>query len=138
MRKIIFVLLAGMTLFIPGSLYARTYSIVNVSNTVDPGFPSPTPTPHRPQMPAFHPILVNINEDSGDLCILFNQSAEDVNITIKYNGVTIDEDNLSVLNGQCIIYNMNSYEEGLYTLSIESEGNIMSQYEISIYGTGDY
>ncbi len=133
MRKFIFVLLAGMTLFIPESLYARTYSLVNVSNTVDPDFPSPTPTPHRPQMPAFHPILVDINEDSGDLGILFNQSIENVNITIKYNGVTIDEDNLSVLNGQCIIYNMNSYEEGQYTLTIESEGNALSQYEIIIY-----
>ena len=133
MRKIFFVLLAGMTLFIPESLYARTYSLVNVSNTVDPGFPSPTPTPHRPQMPVFHPILVDINEDSGDLGILFNQSIENVNITIKYNGVTIDEDNLSVLNGQCIIYNMNSYEEGQYTLTIESEGNTLSQYEIIIY-----
>ena len=84
-------------------------------------------------MPAFHPILVDINEDSGDLGILFNQSVENVNITIKYNGVTIDEDNLSVLNGQCIIYNMNSYEEGQYTLTIESEGNTLSQYEIIIY-----
>jgi hypothetical protein len=133
MRKIFFVLLAGMTLFIPESLYARTYSLVNVSNTVDSDFPSPTLTPHRPQMPAFHPILVDINEDSGDLGILFNQSIENVNITIKYNGVTIDEDNLSVLNGQCIIYNMYSYEVGQYTLTIESEGNTLSQYEIIIY-----
>ena len=133
MRKIIFVLLAGIILFIPESLYARTYSLVSVSNTVDPGYPSPTPTSHRPQMPAFHPILVGINEDSGDLCILFNQSVEDINITIKYNGVTINEDNLSVLKGQCIIYNMNSYEEGQYVLFIESEGNIISHYEITIY-----
>ena len=47
--------------------------------------------------------------------------------------MTIDEDNLSVLNGQCIIYNMNSYEVGQYTLTIESEGNTLSQYEIIIY-----
>lgn len=133
MRKILLVLLVGMTLLIPESLSARTYRIVSVSNTVDPSLPSPTPTPHRPQMPALHPILVGINEDSGDLCILFNRSVENVNMTIKHNSVIIDGDHLNVINGQSIIYNMNSFEEGQYTLSIESEGHIMSQYEITIY-----
>ena len=135
MKKFFLIMLAGMMLFIPEYLYAglRTYSLEKKTNSVDPGFPSPTPTPHRPQMPSFNPITVEINEDSGEMCILFNCSIDDVNITITNNGTTIENNNINAICGQCIIYNMNSYEKGQYILTIESGGNILSQYEISIY-----
>ena len=44
----------------------------------------------------------------------------------------IPEDYVDVAIGQISIYNIGSYEEGRYTLTVESEGKIMSQYEITI------
>lgn len=133
MRKIIFVLLTGMMLFIPQSLCAglRTYSL-KIDPSSSPQPPLPQASPGR-RMPAFNPVTVEIDEESGDMGILFNRSIDDVNITITHNGTTIEDDNICVIYGQCIIYNMNNYEEGQYVLTIENEGNILSKYEISIY-----
>lgn len=119
--------------FIPNGLYAtiRTYSVVKMSS-VDPGYPSPTPTPHRPQMPSFNPIIVGLDEETGDLYIEFNRSMEDVSISITHCGITIDEDNISAQSGQYIIYNLDDYEEGQYILTIQSDGVVISQYSISI------
>lgn len=128
-------LLVGMMLFIPESSYAslRTYNIVKLPSSIDTDLPAPPLLPERPHMPAFNLIIVEIDEESGDMGILFNRSIDDVNITITHNGTTIEDDNICVIYGQCIIYNMNNYEEGQYVLTIENEGNILSKYEISIY-----
>ena len=132
MRKIIFILLAGIMLLIPKSFCAKTYSLANVSNSVDSDPPRPSTRPHHPLMPAFNPIVVSINEDSGNLYILFNRSIENVHISILGNGAIIDEDSDSVMAGQTIIFNLGNYEEGQYLLTIESNGEVLSQYIIFI------
>ena len=132
MRKIIFILLAGIMLLIPKSFCAKTYSLANVSNSVDSDPPRPSTRPHHPLMPAFNPIVVSINEDSGNLYILFNRSIENVHISILGNGAIIDEDSDSVMAGQTIIFNLGNYEEGQYTLTIESNNEVLSQYIIFI------
>ena len=83
-------------------------------------------------MPAFNPIVVSINEDSGNLYILFNRSIENVHISILGNGAIIDEDSDSVMAGQTIIFNLGNYEEGQYLLTIESNDEVLSQYIIFI------
>lgn len=135
MKKITLVLLAGIMTFIPESLSAslRTYNIVKLPNSTETDFPSPTPLPERPHIPAYPLTIVEINEELGDMCILFNCSIDDVNITITNNGTIIENNNINAICGQCIIYNMNSYEKGQYILTIESGKNILSQYEINIY-----
>ena len=132
MRKIIFILLAGIMLLIPKSFCAKTYSLANVSNSVDSDPPRPSTRPHHPLMPAFNPIVVSINEDSGNLYILFNRSIENVHIFILGNGAIIDEDSDSVMAGQTIIFNLGNYEEGQYLLTIESNDEVLSQYIIFI------
>ena len=133
MRKIIFILLAGIMLLIPKSFCAKTYSLANVSNSVDSDPPRPSTRPHHPLMPAFNPIVVSINEDSGNLYILFNRSIENVHISILGNGAIIDEDSDSVMAGQTtIIFNLGNYEEGQYLLTIESNDEVLSQYIIFI------
>ena len=132
MRKIIFILLAGIMLLIPKSFCAKTYSLANVSNSVDSDPPRPSTRPHHPLMPAFNPIVVSINEDSGNLYILFNRSIENVHISISGNGTIIDEDSESVMAGQTVIFNLGNYEEGQYLLTIESNGEVLSQYIIFI------
>ena len=132
MRKIIFILLAGIMLLIPKSFCAKTYSLANVSNSVDSDPPRPSTRPHHPLMPAFNPIVVSINEDSGNLYILFNRSIENVHIFILGNGAIIDEDSDSVMAGQTVIFNLGNYEEGQYLLTIESNDEVLSQYIIFI------
>lgn len=132
MRKIIFILLAGIMLLIPKSFCAKTYSLANVSNSVDSDPPRPSTRPRHPLMPAFNPIVVSINEDSGNLYILFNRSIENVHISILGNGAIIDEDSDSVMAGQTIIFNLGNYEEGQYLLTIESNDEVLSQYIIFI------
>lgn len=132
MKKIIYVLLAGIMLLIPEVSYAKTYSLANVSNSVDPDMPRPSTRPHHPLMPAFNPIVVSINEDLGNLYILFNRSIEEVHISISGNGTIIDENCKSVMAGQTVIFNLGNYEEGQYTLTIESNDEVLSQYIIFI------
>ena len=132
MKKIIYVLLAGIMLLIPEVSYAKTYSLANVPTSVDPDMPRPSTRPHHPLMPAFNPIVVSINEDSGDLYLLFNRSIEEVHISILDNGAIIEEDSENVMAGQTVIFNMGNYEGGQYTLTIESNDEVLSQYIIFI------
>ena len=83
-------------------------------------------------MPACRPFIVDINEDTGDLYILFNRSIEDVHISILGNEAIIDEDTESVLAGQIIMFHLGNYEEGQYTLTIKSNDEVLSQYIIFI------
>ena len=135
MRKTLFLLLVVTMLLIPEDLHAglRTYNLVELPISVDTDLPSPTPPPHRPQMFTINPIIMEIDEGSGDLHILFNMSIDNANIIITHNGARIEENNISIICEQYIIYNMSCYEEGQYILTIESEGSILSQYEINIY-----
>lgn len=134
MKKFIYVLLFGMMLLIPSSMYAhKAYSIVKVSTTTDPSFPSPTPPPYRPKSVAISSVSVSIDEYSGDLFIAINKSIENVHITISYNGMSIEDDTLSAIYGQSIMYNMSTYEDGVYYLTIEGDGNVLSKYKIMIF-----
>lgn len=134
MKKSVFILLAGLFLFPSRSLASsRTYQIINTTTSIPVIKHGPNGGPIIAKMPAHSPIILNVNEDSGELYIVFNSSIPSMHICFSQNGETIDEDFVDVTVGQTMIYNLSSYEEGQYTLTIESEGNILSQYEITIY-----
>ena len=111
---------------------SRTYQIVNITSAIPVIKHGPNGGPIIAKIPALSPVIININEDNGELYVVFNSSTPSTHIVFLYNGETIDEDFLDVTVGKTIIYNIGSYEEGKYTLTIESEGHIMSQYEITI------
>ena len=108
---------------------SRVYSVVGAEQTIKP---DPHGKPLTPHMPARYPFVININENTGDLYVLFNRSIENVHISILGNGAIIDEDSDSVMAGQTIIFNLGNYEEGQYLLTIESNDEVLSQYIIFI------
>lgn len=130
MKKIFLIMFAGLMLWTSKSqASSRVYSVVCTEQTIKP---VPQGGPITPKMPARYPFVININEDTGNLYILFNRSIENVHISISGNGTIIDEDTESVMAGQTVIFNLGNYEEGQYLLTIESNGEVLSQYIIFI------
>lgn len=123
MNKLFVTLLLGMTFLFSGNLYAgNKYSIK----------PEPTPVPHKPGMPAFHPIFTSIDEETGELTVMFNITINSVDIVISQNGVVIESDNTSAVSGQTVIYDLSAYSVGEYTLLIETGGDVIAEYSITI------
>lgn len=123
--KKVFVTLLGVALLLSGNLYAgnKVYSLNHLK---------PYPTPIRPKIPANHPVLTNIDEETGELSILFNTTINSVNISISQNGVTIESDNTSVVSGQVVVYDLSTYAVGEYTLSVETGGDVITEFSITV------
>ena len=57
---------------------------------------------------------------------------ESVEISISQNNIVYEDDTMSVISGQTVIYQLGSYDTGEYTLCIENDGDIIAQYTIVI------
>jgi hypothetical protein len=64
--------------------------------------------------------------------VLFNTAISSAEVTIAQNGVVYENDNISAVYGQTFVYDMSSYDEGDYSLLITAEGNVISEFTISI------
>lgn len=91
-----------------------------------------TQAPHKIGMPAFHPVLADIDAETGELTVLFNTAISSAEITIAQNGVVYENDNISAVYGQTFVYDMSSYDEGDYSLLITVDGGIIAEFTISI------
>lgn len=129
MKKVFVTLFLGVALLFSGNLYAgdKTFNI-----KIEPGSPSPTPIPHKPGMPAFHPVMASIDAETGELYLQFNRSMSSVEITISQNNTVYEDDIMNVVSGQTVIYEMGDYDTGEYTLSVEVDGDTIAQYTIVI------
>jgi hypothetical protein len=83
-------------------------------------------------MPAFHPVIAVIDEETGELTIMFNTSINSVDIVISQNGVVIESDNTSAGSGQTALYDLSAYSVGEYTLFVETGGDVIAEYSITI------
>lgn len=122
MKKVFVTLLMGVGLLFSGNVYADDYSVE----------PIPTQKPHKPGMPAFRPVIASIDAETGELCLLFNREMSGVEISISKNGVMYENDIVNVIAGQPLLYDMSVYNSGIYTLSIEVDGDIIAQYSIIV------
>lgn len=123
MNKLFVTLLLGMTFLFSGNLYAGNKYRIK---------PAPTQAPLKPRMPAFHPIFTSIDEETGELTVMFNITINSVDIVISQNGVVIESDNTSAVSGQTVIYDLSAYNVGEYTLSIVAGGDVIAEYSITI------
>ena len=125
MKKVFATLLVGVVLLLSGNLYAgnKIFSLSGIR---------PYPTPIRPKIPANLPVLADIDEETGELSILFNTTINSVNISISQNGVTIESDNTSVVSGQVVVYDLSTYAVGEYTLSVETGGDVITEFSITV------
>ena len=126
MKKVFVTLLVGVALLLSGNLYAGN-KVYNIRTT-----PAPTINPHKSRIPANHPVLANIDEETGELSILFNTTINSVNISISQNAVTIESDNTSVVSGQVVVYDLSTYAVGEYTLSVETGGDVITEFSITV------
>lgn len=128
MKKLLVSLLVGVALLFSGNLYAGDKNF----HITDPGNPGPVQNPIRPKMPASYPIIASIDAETGELYVLFNSNMLSVEISISQNSIVYEDDTMSVISGQTVIYQLGSYDTGEYTLCIENDGNIIAQYTIVI------
>ena len=126
MKKLFVTLLVGVALLFSGNLYAGD------KNYVIRDEPTTTNHPMTPKMPAFHPIIASIDAETGELYVLFNSNMLSVEISISQNNIVYEDDTMSVISGQTVIYQLGSYDTGEYTLCIENDGDIIAQYTIVI------
>lgn len=129
MKKVFVALFLGVALLFSGNLYAGDK---NFSIRTDPGHPSPTPSPNKPGMPAFYPVMASIDAETGELYLQFNRSMSSVEINISQNNTVYEDDIMNVVSGQTVIYEMGDYDTGEYTLSVEVDGDTIAQYTIVI------
>lgn len=123
MKKVFVTLLVGVALLLSGNLYAGNKYRIR---------PTSTPIPNKIGMPAFRPVIADIDEETGELSILFNRTMTSVDIIISQNGVTIESDNTSVVSGQVVVYDLSTYAVGDYTLSVETGGDVITEFSITI------
>ena len=125
MKRLFITLMLGITFLFLGTLQADAKMYILK--------PKPsTPSHHKIGMPAFHPVLADIDAETGELTVLFNMAISSAEITIAQNGVVYESDTISAVYGQTFVYDMSSYDEGDYSLLITAEGNVISEFTISI------
>ena len=125
MKRLFITLMLGITFLFLGTLQADAKMYILK--------PKPsTPSHHKIGMPAFHPVLADIDAETGELTVLFNTAISSAEVTIAQNGVVYESDTISAVYGQTFVYDMSSYDEGDYSLLITAEGNVISEFTISI------
>lgn len=62
------------------------------------------------------------SKEKTTLCILFMDSYNNISVTIEKDGmIIVSENNLSVINGDRLIYPLQNFENGCFTITIYTE-----------------
>lgn len=93
---------------------------------------TPLVTPIYPQMPSAHPITISVDEETGEVTMCFSYAIEDLTISLKQNGVTLDSFDTSVDQGETVLYELEDYDAGDYTLVLETADGVIKTYYITI------
>lgn len=118
MKKLMIVILAGLLCMAPASVMAKDY--------LGSDYP---PIPTFPRMPAANTITVSVDEVSGEVTMYFSYAIDDLTISLKQNGVTLDSIETSVVQGETVLYELEDYDAGNYTLEfVTAEGTIKTYY----------
>ena len=121
MKKIIIAILAGLLCVAPASLTAKDFK----------GSDRPT-DPFFPRMPTTSSIIVSVDEITGEVTMYFSEAIDDLTISLKQNGVTLDSIETSVDQGETVLYQLEDYDAGYYTLVFETPDGVIKTYYITI------
>ena len=83
-------------------------------------------------MPAFRPVIADIDAETGELTVMFRTTINSAEISISQDGVICENDNISAVYGQTVVYDMSSYDEGDYMLLIATGDDVIAEFTISI------
>ena len=62
----------------------------------------------------------------------FGEAINDLTISLKQNGVTLDSIETSVDQGETVLYELEDYDAGYYTLVLETPDGVIKTYYITI------
>ena len=115
MKKLLILIFAGMLLCVPNDLVAKKYK-KHVTE-------QPLPT----RMPVVNTITISVDEMTGEVSMYFGYAIEELTISLVKNGVTLDSLEISVVQGETVEYQLESYDVGEYTLVLETpEGTLVT------------
>lgn len=120
MKKFVFVLFAGL-LLAPLEMIADKYNSKQVVLV-----PRPVRTPAR------YYIIMNVDENTGDLAICPNYDITGLTITLTGNGVTYINTTVSLSAGQAYLDSLAGYALGEYTLTLSTADGVIDQYTITV------
>ena len=63
---------------------------------------------------------------------MFRTTINSAEISISQDGVIYENDNISAVYGQTVVYDMSSYDEGDYMLLIATGDDVIAEFTISI------
>ena len=77
-------------------------------------------------------MTTDVNQESCELNITLNYNVPDMRLYLTSNGTIYEEDEFDGVSGQMIIYNLEDYEIGAYTLTIEVDNTTIAVINIII------
>lgn len=125
MKKVLLSILLGMAFLISGTLHADAKMYILKPK-------STTQAPHTPKMPAFRPVIADIDAETGELTVMFRTTINSAEISISQDGVIYENDNINAVYGQTVVYDMSSFAEGDYMLLIATGDDVIAEFTISI------
>ena len=125
MKKIIFTFISCLMLAcIPMISYADKKIYVDHDTTSDPSGPK--------RGTETDIVTVGVNEVTCELSVTCNDNVPGLHVTLTKNGITYEEDTVNAVNGQTLVYNLGGYDNGVYELTIEAGGSVISVYTVTI------
>lgn len=84
-------------------------------------------------MPGLSYVYVEADDETFELSITFIRPLISVVVSISQNGTVLDSEARDAVSvGQTIIFPLEDYSNGDYTLSITSDGDGIAEYTITI------
>ena len=120
MKKFLLVLCAVL-LLAPVEMLADKYNSKRISMASQP-----------PRSPARYFIIMNVDENTGDLAICPNYDIAGLTITLTGNGVTYINTTVSLSAGQAYLDSLAGYALGEYTLTLSTADGVIDQYTITV------
>ncbi len=124
MKKLLITFLVFTMLLAPAISYSKKAIYVENKTT------SSSNKPRRDSI--FSNILVYVNDDNEDVCLLFTANFTMLHVSITQNGVTLDDDYLNVTANQIVAYDFSDYTVGDYDMTIETTGGEALEYTVTI------
>lgn len=124
MKKLVITFLVFTMLLAPAISYSKKAIYVENKTT------SSSNKPRRDSV--LSNILVYVDDDNEDVCLLFTATFTMLHVSITQNGVTLDDDYLNVTANQIVAYDFSGYTVGDYDMTIETTGGEALEYTVTI------
>lgn len=124
MKKIIFTFLSCLILAcIPSLSYAEKKIYVDHNTTSDPTGPKRGETDI---------VTISVDEENCELYVTCNDNLPGLHVTLTQNSITYEDDTVNAVTGQTLTYYLDDYADGVYELTIDVGGTVVSIYTVTI------